>query len=124
MIENTHSVILPYRDRRQHFDIFLNCYREALKVAQTPWHLVVMDQSQEPLPSDIFTGIEKTYCHEDIGGSFWRSKLLNGGTGLAWGEYITVMDVDCMMPPHFLQTIEGIYAIAAHQKRKTSHRIH
>jgi len=64
-----------------------------------------------------------THCKIKYDGLFWKSKALNHCASLTQGKYITMLDIDAIVTPLFLQEVEKYYKDPINEKSKMAYRV-
>lgn len=112
-----HTLIVPYRNKPTALPIWFKAV-EAQDRAN--WQVILVELSNAPT-RDLPDWIDHLWL--DHPGTFSRAKALNAGVSRSAGDYITIVDIDCMMQPGHFQKIEAFYAIPENAQIKMSTRV-
>ena len=115
------SIVLAYRNRPQHLKWFLQSLQishahSSNKDIELSMVDLGSDKSSEKLIEKYLPKENIKYTYIDYKKTFCKSKALNKAIIQSSGIYITVLDVDAVMPPKFLDTIYKIYKEAGDVK--------
>lgn len=121
----THSALVVHKGRPEHLRLFLQSFARALTRARAPeWEMILVDYDDV----DCFAYLNNPKWLVSIqvdpipvGQPLNKAKALNRAFSFAVGEYVTILDVDCLMPQDFLQSIERM--IWTHAPTKIAHHV-
>lgn len=68
-------------------------------------------------------GIDLKYYFINYHDVFWKTKAINFAVKKATGEFITLIDVDCLMTCNFIPLIETFFLLKEHSDAKLSYRV-
>jgi len=94
--KNTFEIIIADLDTDKEIDLIINSYKDILNV---------------------------THCKINYDGLFWKSKALNHCASKTQGKYITMIDIDAIVPTRFFQNINEFYNDMANERSKLCYRV-
>ena len=122
------SIIAAYRNRHQNLKVFL----ESLKIAsqyvdKDSFEIVITELAVDPKSKSLIDSYSKymNIKHFQINytGIFWKSKALNHSALKATGTYLTMIDIDALVPPQFLIGISEFFSSPDKERTKLCHRV-
>ena len=122
------SVITTHRDRIGSLRGFLCSLRLASNyVDKDSFELVITDLGQDDKIEVIVDAYRKFFniklCRPKYKGTFWKSKALNHCVLNSKGNYITMLDIDAIVQPNFLKSIENFFDVPSNIDTKLAHRV-
>lgn len=99
----------------------------AEEIDKDSFEIVITNLDPDPKADEMICGyrdkLNIKHCKINYQGLFWKTKALNHCILNAEGEYITMVDIDAVVPPLFLKHIQGFYAEPANRRVKLCHRV-
>jgi len=122
------SVIVTHRNRPESLRVFLRSVEIASKyVNPDSYEIVLVDLGS----SSAHTWFAEGYANRinlkvhkiPYKGVFWKSKALNYAVNQSQGDYITLVDIDAILPPLFFKGIEEFFSKPENADIKLAHRV-
>lgn len=122
------SIISAHRDRLGSLRGYLCALSIALKyVDRDSFEIVITDLGKSEKVNVTIKEYQKymniKHLLPDYNGTFWKSKALNHCALNSDGKYITMIDIDAIVPPYFLKNIEKFYSESILHNVKLAHRV-
>lgn len=120
---NRHTLITAYRNRPEHLLLLLSCLR-----AQThpigSWQIIVSDWGSDLNQSKqvIQWFPEVTHLYHDRLDTFNKSIALNAAVEKSTGDFLTFIDVDCLLQPGHLKEIQTYFDDQKNEQKKLAIR--
>ena len=120
------SIILAYRDRPKSLKAFLRSLELASK-HDNDFELIITDLNSNYRSTAIIEKFAKKFTIKHIkipyDGVFWKTKALNCCALHATGDYITMFDVECILPKNFFGHIRGFFETPGNERKRLSYRV-
>jgi glycosyltransferase involved in cell wall biosynthesis len=118
-----HSIIIAYRNRPQHLLQLLSCLRMQTHPIGS-WEIIVSDwgSNQKESKAVLKWFPEVTHLYHDRLDALNKSAALNTAVEKSSGEYLTFIDVDCILQPGHLKEIQTFYADGSNARKKLAIR--
>jgi len=122
------SIISSYRDRVGSLRGYLCAMALASKyVDKDSFEIVITDLGESEKVNALIKRYQGQMNIKHLSplynGIFWKSKALNHCALNADGQYLTMIDIDAIVPPYFLNNIEKFYVDPAVKDVKLAHRV-
>lgn len=122
------SIITTHRDRLGSLRGYLCALSIAAKyVDRDSFEVVITDLGESEKVNATIRGYQKyiniKHLSPNYNGIFWKSKALNHCALNSEGKYLTMIDVDAIVPPYFLKHIEEFYRDKEKYNVKLAHRV-
>ena len=120
------SIVTCHRDRRLALRSFLRAFSLVVSyVDKDSFEIVItdMDEDNRSIVDRYTDVLNINLCRVKHDGIFCRGKALNHAVLNARGEYVTPIDIDSIVPKHFLTHIEDFYYKYELKEMKLCHRI-
>lgn len=122
------SIISTHRERLGSVRSFLRSIEIASElVDKDSFEVVITNLGDESKVDAVIQYYQQKlnikHCKIKYGGLFWKTKALNHCALNAEGKYLTMLDIDAVIPPQFLKSIEDFYADSSKENIKLAHRV-
>lgn len=122
------SIVSTHRDRLGSLRAFLQGLFIASSYAKEDFEIVITDLHPNSNSKDIINEYRsklpiKHIHHASYRGTFWKTKCINNAVLNSSGYYITHLDIDAVVPPHFFDGIEDFYSSTPSDNAKLAHRV-
>jgi len=122
-----HSIIMAHRKRYRYLKIFLRSVELAIDAyGKNNFEIVLTDlDSDTRVPKLIKEYKNKfaiQYFQIPYKGIFWKTKALNHSARHMKGQYVTMLDIDSIIPPKFFVNLND-YFIDQKNQCRLSHRV-
>lgn len=122
------SIISTHRNRPDCLRVFLRSFEIASKnVNPNSYEIIIVDLGSNSACRQIaesFNGkLNFNYYEIDYKDVFWKTKALNFAFSQTSGDYISMIDIDSLVPPLFLKGIEDFFSDTKKSNTRLSHRV-
>ena len=126
--EYFNSIITSHRGRKGSVRSFFRSLLLSSKhIDRNSFEVIVADLDTDQEVDRIIDEYKKhlniNHCKINYTGLFWKSKALNHCASKAKGKYITMLDIDAIVTPHFLLEVEKFYKEVSREKVKLAYRV-
>jgi len=122
------SIISAHRSRKGSVRAFLrSIYLSSKRVDKDSFEVIIADLDVDGEVDRIINSYKDRlnikHCKIKYDGLFWKSKALNHCASKSEGKYITMLDIDAIVPPLFCQEVERFYKDPGNEKVKSCYRV-
>jgi glycosyltransferase involved in cell wall biosynthesis len=122
------SIISTHRDRIGSLRGFLCSIKLASKyVNKDSFEVVITDLGQDDSIETIINAYRNFFniklLRPRYKGTFWKSKALNHCVLNSDGNYVTMIDIDAIVQPNFLESVESFFSNPSNYDTKLAHRV-
>ncbi len=122
------SIISTHKGRKGSVRAFLRSIFLASKhINKDTFEIVIadldIDMEVDRIIDSYKDRLNVTHCKIKYGGLFWKSKALNHCASKTQGKYITMLDIDAVVPPLFFKQVEDFYKDQANERVKLCYRV-
>lgn len=122
------SIISTHRGRLGSLKAFLRGLHVSSKYAKKDFEVVISDLHPDESSKSIIDSYKDKLPivhlhHMKYRGTFWKTKCINNAVLHSSGYYITHLDIDGVVTPHFFDGIEDFYSSPQFENAKLAHRV-
>ncbi|MFW6129804.1 MAG: glycosyltransferase family 2 protein [Atribacterota bacterium] len=121
------SIIVAHRNRKKCLQVFLKSLSlSAKKVKDHSFELVITDLNSRDGSGEVvdkYSDLPIKFLKVKYNGPFWKTKALNHCVKYSSGDLITMVDVDSVLMPNFLSSIESFFKDETNRHNKLAHRV-
>jgi len=122
------SVIVTHRDRPKSLAVFLRSFEIAAQHSDPDdFEIIIADLNSKSPCDEIAERFSRKFKFRFLkikyDKIFWKTKALNYCVRESRGDFITMLDIDSLVPPMFLYHIREFYSDPKHKRKKLAYRV-
>jgi Glycosyltransferase like family 2 len=124
----TNSICFAYRNRPKHLELFFDALDIAASQAGGRFDVYGCDATEYGEDAeefkDVWPYLSIHWEWDDLqNGLFNKSRALNLAVSMSHTDYVTILDVDCVVPDNFLTNLDGLINDPKYAETKFAHRV-